>query len=523
MSWLPGSDDVEMDDERDAPSRKKAAAKANTSKKRRVDHDDDTGDEAPKQSEKKAKRGHPASPADADGSRAADGDNQARPVARRAPLKKTTVLAQLVYDISGCGSCALDTDHAAVAPVYGYKQAGKYSRSSQVAVARLYEDEDAEQPTLTSNSTRWYFGSMRNHFYLRIPDHMADIVGAQQNELYLFHMKAATDYSAKPEMQRLRWLSTVALSWLLIATRKTGPVKKKRNGVSVQVMEKLNKPVPVEVQAAYDHETNEYWITENDPKCAGMLSTGAWLTSLKDCKDQDGDNGHEELEKMGLRLFNRYNRHFRKLQETGLCDLAKVRFVAHDGTLPDAEAVDPHLDGKTVINVLVGSGAQHAETRLIDHFIRMKEKGYKKRKVTVAGVRRPCFVCYARLQVGARTLAANGSGWELHHKERPGPFWPTKAALMGIAKGSDEEQQIKDNLLQKLVMYVTGNEDLNEVSDEADSLREKAKMFDDLDSESDLDDEDRDDRPQRKPPPVAPQVAASDAGGTMVISDEDNA
>ena len=130
---------------------------------------------------------------------------------------------------------------------------------------------------------------------------------------------------------------------------------------------------------------------------------------------------------------------------------------------------------------------QHAETKLIQYFLSNFRFGKPvPASVVVAGVRRPCFVCFARLQVAAEQFEKFGC--KLIHKPRPGPYWPSEDALANIAK--NEMRRLMENLLSGWHIYVNGKQGY---FGKDKFSREKKHTWDDLDTDSEdggSDDED---------------------------------
>jgi hypothetical protein len=329
------------------------------------------------------------------------------------------------------------------------------------------------EPFYTPKHSFWYLGGNLSHFKLRlrVPAYVATLADKTQQPAYLIQVIGKRKYK-NVTLRRLRWLSTVAYCWLLIRGK-----------------------APVEVQSAFDG--TYYYFTENDPGLAAELKKFDWQQqkesitpdalkkSLLAAKQQRSDeakrkkdkaakdkaakgkaaksSGPKPLDEADLRLIARLRRHKAKLEaDTSFSDVKKV-------IVPPS---DQH---------------QHAETKLIQYFLSNFRYGKPVPPfVVVAGVRRPCFVCFARLQVAAEQFAKYGC--KLIHKPRPGPYWPSEDALANI--GSNEMRRLMENLLSGWHIYVNGKAGY---FGKDRFSREKKATWDDLDTDSEdggSDDED---------------------------------
>ena len=340
----------------------------------------------------------------------------------------------LLLKLPECGSCKARTG-AWISSAYSTQARGK----------ALYKETQKQ----------WYFGANISHFNLRIavPEHVSKLMESSNKAPYLIQIISKRKYKNEV-LRQLRWISTLAYAWLLI-----------------------QKVEAVEVQTAYDGTT--YWITENTmagakklkefncAKAKDQVTRAALRKALLETKEETRKKNQEKkpakttktqqvkLDAGDTRLLDRLDRHKRGLDRSGF------------------------YDGNHRMRVIGLDKKQHAETKLIDYFLgASQKKGATPATITVAGIRRPCFVCFARLQVAKERLVARG--WDLVHKRRPGPYWPTKSALANIS--TEERKRLMENLMSGWHMYVNGPVayDRNQRI-----TRKKDETWDDLDTDSD--------------------------------------
>lgn len=311
-------------------------------------------------------------------------------------------------------------------------------------ITALYSDQAAGLPYLpTGDQKQWNFGANISHFKfkLRVPGHVDRLTAKSAVRNYLFINMAARRYEDET-LRQLRWISTLAFAWLVIKGQD-----------------------PEEVQAAYDGKT--YWITENGKTCATVLegfkvpASGDEVTQdafetamlvLRKKKSRAKDKESVVLTPADKRFAKRLVRHKEHLQRSAFfCSSMALKAIGTD------------ID-------------QHAETKLIDVF-RSKPDSDLPGRLTVAGIRRPCFVCFARLQAAKEELARRGC--TLVHKPRPGPYWPSDDALRKIPE--DGMRCLMNNLQSGWHMYVNGDEEDNTDPDRA---REGSNIDQDTDSEN---------------------------------------
>jgi hypothetical protein len=193
--------------------------------------------------------------------------------------------------------------------------------------------------------------------------------------------RKSTDYTDTPELQYLRWVSTMAYGYLLA---------KKKN--------------PVEIQVLWDGKT--LYVSAN------------FLDANRILRDSDEEWMNPISGSIHSKIDERYQRHQKELSKcsapSGLIRKLKEHKI---------EYID---DGIKV--------EKHAEIRLVEYWRDRVHNG-SAQTIYVAGIKRPCLACYCRLDVLRSELV--GRGVDLQHKQRPGMFWPSQSALQD-SSGADQ-------------------------------------------------------------------------------------
>lgn len=312
------------------------------------------------------------------------------------------------------------------------------------------------------SQTQWKVGGQNSHFTVRlaVPAHVDEFMSKKSKGPYLLQVVTSGKYT-NPVLRRVRWISTVAFCWLIFRNKR-----------------------PTEVQTAFDGQ--DYYFTENDPtnenvlnyfdwaKVKNVLTRSAVSEAIMAQKKEDQEKAVKRAKAKALKEKKVY----KEKKAVPKLDDSDVRLLDRLQRHMKALAADQDFAATTKIKVTNIQRDQHAETKLIDFFLRMaKTKGNAPRTIVVAGLRRPCFVCFARLQTAARTFERYG--WELVHKERPGPYWPSIGALASIKDG--ELEQLVHNLLNGCHMYVCGPKNL---MGNNNIVRKKGDVWDDQDTDS---------------------------------------
>ena len=216
---------------------------------------------------------------------------------------------------------------------------------------------------------------------------------------------AYTDYTQEPELQYLRWVSSMAYGYLL-----------------------KNKQKPIEIQVLWDGF--KLYISANKPGATQFL--------------EDHDDAWKKSTNVKTRniYFNaRYVRHALKLK----------------GIAASSTGLKIPLDKHDVKYVKDGiAGEKHAEIRLVEYWEKKKFFRPKnaKKNIYVAGIKRPCLACFSRLQELKETLKKQNIN--LVHKQRPGLFWPSQSALRDLSAA--ERTRLEDNLCTYIALYTTHND-----------------------------------------------------------------
>jgi hypothetical protein len=255
-----------------------------------------------------------------------------------------------------------------------------------------------------------------------------------------------TDYSTMPEIQYLRWVSTMAYGYL-IGTAKT-------------------KSRPTEIQALWDGQT--LYIAENKR---------SWTDKLA-----EADDWHEydsaflaQLSSANARFAERYKRHANNLaalprsKPSAVPPVLRKPIAQHTIEYPD--------DGV--------SGEKHAEIRLVEYweqqFCPDNAKLPTRMELYVAGIKRPCLACFSRLRVLQKRLREKNV--ILHHKPRPGMFWPSASALRDTKE--EERQEIAEHLIELWELYLTHNDTYLDSESEPESDEDDADAGEDDDEDED--------------------------------------
>lgn len=260
-----------------------------------------------------------------------------------------------------------------------------------------------------------------------------------------------TDYSTMPEIQYLRWVSTMAYGYLIgTATTKTRPT---------------------EIQALWDGK--EVLITENKR---------SWTEKLEDAADE-----WHVFDKQLVGTLRSANDRFADRYERHASNLTSLRRASP----PTEPVLRKPLADHTIVYLDDGvRGEKHAEIRLVEYWESVNCPGNRKlatpRDLYVAGIKRPCLACFSRLRVLAERLSKKNV--VLHHKPRPGMFWPSASALRDTQK--DERQAIARYLIELWELYLTHNDTYLDSESEADSDDEEE---DEEDEDEDEDEDDEDD------------------------------
>jgi hypothetical protein len=334
------------------------------------------------------------------------------------------VVNDLLFKLPTCGNCR--------------------SRSTAWLVDTYADQAPKGESFYKETHSFWYLGGNCSHFKIRlaVPAKVASLA-EKKKAPFLIQVIHKRKYK-HAMLRRLRWLSTVAYCWLLMRGKS-----------------------PVEVQAAYDG-TN-YYFTENSRVLANELKNFDWR------RDGPGMTPQKLRECLLKRKTGNSKKAPHKVKLGDDAARLVARFKRHKAALESDAAF---AQGQKIL-VPPYDKDQHAETKLINYFLqKYRYKGASvPAELVVAGVRRPCFVCFARLQAAADKFRALQC--TLVHKPRPGPYWPSDDALANIAE--DEMRRLMENLQSGWHIYVNGPPGYEGRNT---GTRSKDQTWDDFDTDS---------------------------------------
>ncbi|MGW4566561.1 eCIS core domain-containing protein [Streptomyces sp. NPDC004561] len=217
------------------------------------------------------------------------------------------------------------------------------------------------------------------------------------------------DFKDQPEVQRLRWISTVTKHYLLATGRK-----------------------PIEVQAAIG-ANDEIIVAANDRDSNHHLSylmTDEGVTDLlgymlENSKPATGQKSQEDRDEA-----SRINRH-----------REKASGIQHDETRENAKTRTALASG--IIIAKDGGDGTHAEMRI-------KKKNNGRTPEHLAGTKRPCASCFAELYPTGSPKDAEGKDLV-----RPGRFYSSRESNLHFPEFNDSKEETPRERAQKVFNRVT--------------------------------------------------------------------